>query len=108
MRIRLKPVGRPQPFVVVRVPSTWEALTETARQRVYADLPPGASVHLFLADGAEVLSLDDIEADDVRGTWIRTRAYARECPLTHTHTRARVHTHTGTHAHTRSHTHIHT
>ena len=83
MRIRLKPVGRPQPFLVVRVPSAWEALTETARQRVYADLSPGASVHLLLADGAEVLSLDDIEADDERGTRIRTRAYARECSAEH-------------------------
>ena len=63
MRVRVHPVGQEQPYVVLRLPDTWEEFTTTAGQRLglLADIPH----RFFLPDGAEVLSLDDLDAEDV-------------------------------------------
>ena len=64
MRVRVHPVGQEQPYVVLRVPDTWEEFTATARQRL--GTLAGIPQRFFLPDGAEVLSLDDLDAEDVR------------------------------------------
>ena len=64
MRVRLRPAGRSEPLVVTHLPSDWADFVLAARQRLGRTDSTGA-VRFFLADGAEVTELDDIEADDI-------------------------------------------
>ena len=80
MRVRLHPLGQQQPYVVVHVPSSWEEFTTTALDRLGLDAGANASMtrlRFFLPDGAEVVGLEDLDADDVRNRSIL--AHAARC-----------------------------
>ena len=68
MRIRLHLNGEPQPLYAVKVPPTWHELVAVARARLGAQGHDESSrplTRLFLPDGAEVGSLDDLEEGDL-------------------------------------------
>ena len=74
MRVRLHLNGQDTPIFVVVVPTTWDGLIGTARQRLLSASGTSATVsaaqrpctRLYLtADGAEVGSLEDLQEGDV-------------------------------------------
>ena len=64
MRVKLRPNGRRQPFVAVRVPDSWQDFLAIARERMEGG-KLAAGLRVFLADGAEIFRLGDLDQDDV-------------------------------------------